>query len=69
MKKRFTKWGAIGGLLCGSGIILYAFIMVPGTPGIYELLGQAVLVGILAFAGALTGLFIDWLISVCIRAK
>jgi hypothetical protein len=69
MKKRFTIGGAIAGLLYGSGVIVYAFIKGPGAPGIFELLLQAILVGVFVAAGALLGLFVGWVVSLCVRKK
>lgn len=57
------------GLFYGGGVMVYAFIKGPGTPGIYELLVQALFVGVFVSLGALVGLLIGWLISLCVRKK
>jgi hypothetical protein len=69
MKKRFAIGGAIVGFLCGSGIMAWALIAAPGVPGFYELMFQAVLVGVVSLAGALAGLLLGWLVSACLRMK
>ena len=69
MKKRFTIGGAIAGLLYGSGVLIFAFIKQPGTPGIHELLAQTMIVGVFVLAGAFTGLLVDWMVSLCARKK
>jgi len=69
MKKRFTIGGAIAGLLYGGGVIIFAFIRGPGTPGIFELSVQAAIVGFFVLGGALAGLLVGWFVSVCLRKK
>ena len=69
MKKRFTIGGAIAGLLYGGCVIVYAFIKGPGHPGIFELLLQAIIVGVCVAAGALLGLLVGWVVSLCLRKK
>ena len=69
MKKRFTIGGAIVGFLYGGGAMVYAFIKGPGTPGIFELLVQAIIVGVFVLAGALAGLLVGWLVSLFARKK
>lgn len=69
MKKRFTIGGAIAGLLYGGGVMVFAFVKAPGVPGIFELLLQAIIVGVFVLAGALAGLLVGWLVSLCVRKK
>jgi hypothetical protein len=69
MKKRFTIGGAIIGLLYGGGVMVFAFIKAPGQPGILELMLQAIIVGVFVSAGALLGLLVGWVVSLCIRKK
>jgi len=49
--------------------MICAFIRGPGTPGIFELSVQAAIVGFFVLAGALAGLLVGWLVSVCVRKK
>ena len=49
--------------------MVYAFIKGPGTPGIFELLVQAIIVGVFVLAGALAGLLVGWLVSLFARKK
>jgi hypothetical protein len=69
MKKRFTIGGAIVGLLSGGGFMIYAWIRGLTSPGILELVLQAVTVGVFVLAGALAGLLVGWLVSLCVRKK
>ncbi len=69
MKKRFTIGGAIAGLLYGGGIMVFAFVKGPGHPGGFELLLQTLIVGVFVGTGALAGLILGWLVSLCIRKK
>ncbi len=38
MKRRFTLGGAIVGIMIGLGIMVTAYVRVPGFPGLFELL-------------------------------
>ncbi len=69
MKKRFTIGGAIVGFLHGVSIMVYVFIKGPGHPGIFELMFQTAVVGILVVIGSLLGLLIGWLVSLCLPKK
>ncbi len=69
MKKRFTIGGAIAGLLYGVGSMVFVFIKAPGHPGLFELILQAIVVGVLVAVGALLGLLVGWLVSLCVRKK
>ncbi len=69
MKKRFTVGGAIAGLLYGVSVMVFAFIKAPGRPGMFELLVQAIIVGVFVCVGALAGFVVGWLVSLCIRKK
>jgi hypothetical protein len=69
MKKIFTTGGAIAGLLYGGGVMLSAYIKAPGHPGIFELILQALIVGLFVLVGALLGLLVGWILSLCVRKK
>jgi hypothetical protein len=69
MKWRFTIAGATVGLLCACGLMVYVFIKGPGYPGTMELLVQMIIVSPLVAAGALLGLFVGWIVSLCVRKK
>ena len=69
MKKRFTVGGTIVGLLYGGGIMVVAFIKGPGTPGMFELLVQAAIVGVFVAAGAVAGFFLGCVVSFFVRKK
>jgi hypothetical protein len=49
--------------------MVFAFIKAPGRPGIFELLLQATIVGVFVLAGALVGLLVGWLTSLCVKKK
>lgn len=69
MKKRFTIGGAIAGLLYGGGVMVFVLIKGPGLPGVFELILQAAIVAVLVMAGALAGLLLGCLVSLCVRKK
>ena len=47
----------------------YAFLKVPGRPGIFELLVQIGIIGVLSAFGAVLGLLVGWLVSLIYRKK
>ncbi len=69
MKKRFTIGGAVAGVLCGSSIVVNAFIKGPGLPGSLELVFMAIFIGGFVVLGSLLGLLTGWLVSLCITKK
>lgn len=56
-------------MLFSAGVSVYLVLKGPGTPGFYELLVHALIAGIFAAVGALLGLFVGWLVCLCVRRK
>jgi hypothetical protein len=69
MKKQFTIGGAALGFLCAVGIMVAAYMKVPGVPGLFELLLQALIVCIFVLGGAAGGLLLGIVASLLVRKK
>ena len=67
--KYFTIGGLVLGLLCGLIVVVPAYIAVPSSPGMFELLFQILLIGILAVVGAALGFGFGFLVSVFQREE
>ncbi|MHC4441833.1 MAG: hypothetical protein ACYTBZ_01900 [Planctomycetota bacterium] len=69
IRRLFTIGGLALGLLYGLYGILRAYIAAPGLPGIYELLLQIVIVGILTAVGSGLGFGIGCIVSLFCRRE
>ena len=66
MIKRFAVIGAAGGFAFQTAITVFAYLAIPGVPGLFELAFQFLLICILAATGAAIGLAAGLIVGIAV---